>query len=510
MFVWLVAHCAVWHYVGMAARDGEDEWLAQAINLLTNGPSRVDSDLTTAPMIRAAIVAHLDVGGRALSEQQSAIQQFLDAVLQTDSARQGNYVEDRGLEGGQFEKDVQAIRELLALNTYTDASDAAETYGITTEELYRRARAARKSSFDPIWKVGWRQALAATALGVDRRNLVGPDNSLKRRIGNTFVRLVREAIARDGAELPAAVGYFRSSPSGDGGFVPPEIPRSGAAPSGLSGRRVGYRVAIVAGILLLAVAVGGTAWLEMRASNRSSLASPSGTSSSDTAKTGVGASAKQSSPPVSEATMLPNSGCPTPDQAAARQILVTAQVLYWCTGAVLTEDGKTRGDQAQVKLRLKLTNVSDHVINISTENPSRIRLVVEGDAVDKKWSPRPKTAARGDRPVALRVDGYTYWAIPPNADYDEVGTPVGMFTGFASKWSNGVSLSPGESIGSGVLKDDSTDLVFQVPVELGANPRVLGVAVLDVSGSATNSAAWTIIGLCRFGSWGPQLAPSHF
>src|ERR1019366_8184127 len=114
-------------------------WAWQHATVKTSGrgrPSRVDSDLTTAPMIRAAIVAHLDVGGRALSEQQSAIQQFLDAVLQTDSARQGNYVEDRGLEGGQFEKDVQAIRELLALNTYTDASDAAETYGITTEELY--------------------------------------------------------------------------------------------------------------------------------------------------------------------------------------------------------------------------------------------------------------------------------------------------------------------------------------------------------------------------------------
>ena len=279
---------------------------------------------------------------------------------------------------------------------------------------------------------------------------------------------------------------------------------------------------LVSAILLAVFFVVAAIWL-IRTSASSSGARASGQAATQTVDAGgePAGRPKTVSPtpsPSSLATRLPDEGCPTPGGAATAQF-VLIRVAYWCIGEVLTDDAQVRADQVQVKVRLIITNSSDGTVGISVANPSRIRLIVEGANMRSRWRPRSKTLSGGDTPVPVILEGRSYWAIPPNANYDEKGlASVGLYTGFASKWEGPETLVPGQTIGGTKIGDGSStyngpdaksNLVFEVPVELGLTPDVVGVAVLAIPEGA-GPADWTVIGLCRQTDWGPRLAPAYF
>ncbi len=226
-----------------------------------------------------------------------------------------------------------------------------------------------------------------------------------------------------------------------------------------------------------------------------------------------------SASPTSLATPVYDVGCPAPggDQAP-HAVLIS--VIYWCFGNVLADDGSLVPTQRQIKVRLGVKNTCDHTINVSTANPSRIRLLVQGADIDKRWAPTAKTLSAGDRPTQVRVDGQTYWAIPPNVNWAELVTPAG-YSGFASKWSQPAAITPGQTLGGSTeIGTEGTtyngpgaeaDLVFQVPADGDTAPiDVVGIAVYEIPDGSTTSAQWDLLGLSTFAEWQHQLEPSLF
>lgn len=218
---------------------------------------------------------------------------------------------------------------------------------------------------------------------------------------------------------------------------------------------------------------------------------------------------------------VPHSSCPTPGGSTSPE-LITIRVVYWCFGDVISDAGDYVDTQRQIKVRLGLTNASETEMNVSTTNPSRIRLVIAGEDVDGRWAPRGGTLSAGDRPTPVVIDGQSFWAVPPNINYDERGVPsVGLYTGFSSKWDLPALLAPGVTIGGGTEIGDGSatysgpdavaDLVFQVPVNGYTAPvEVLGIAVFSIPDGSVGSQDWVLLGLCEFEDWGPQLASMYF
>ncbi len=196
--------------------------------------------------------------------------------------------------------------------------------------------------------------------------------------------------------------------------------------------------------------------------------------------------------------------------------------MYWCFGDVINDLGEYVDTQRQVKVRLGMENTSSDDVNVSTASPSRIRLIIAGDDVARRWAPRAGTLSAGDRPVPVVIEGQHLWAVPPNVNYDERGVAsVGMYTGFSSKWDQPDVLTPGATIGGGTEigdggstyngPDAAADLVFQVPVDSYEAPvHILGVAVFNIPADATGSHDWSLLAVCQFNNWGSQLASVYF
>lgn len=172
-------------------------------------------------------------------------------------------------------------------------------------------------------------------------------------------------------------------------------------------------------------------------------------------------------------------GPPDPTVPAKRRAQIC--VLYWCRGDVFTVRGELVRSQFQLKIRALVSNYSDSAIDISTDKPSRIRLLVAGGGIDRRWNPRKKTLAYGDRPLLVPYQGRQYWAIAPNRPGTEVEGDQ-YWTGFLTTWGGPRSLGSHENYGVFSRKPHNGNLVFQVPLD-GTNEEplanVLGIALLE-------------------------------
>jgi hypothetical protein len=185
-------------------------------------------------------------------------------------------------------------------------------------------------------------------------------------------------------------------------------------------------------------------------------------------------------------------------------------VYWWCVGSAITAAGEWDTSQFQLKLRLGVTaNPRGTIgVDVGTTAPSGLRVLVPYSE-DFSWSPPSKTAAAGDKPVCVYIDGVPYWAIPPNVNDDAQKGPDGSFN-FASHWDPGEwghpdgILSPGEYLGDASHSEEpalpnqrgrsSTDLVFTVPVS--AASALFGIALFD-TGSKTEPSTWTLLDACQ-------------
>jgi hypothetical protein len=209
--------------------------------------------------------------------------------------------------------------------------------------------------------------------------------------------------------------------------------------------------------------------------------------------------------PVSAAT-----GCPFPDGSIPERRTVTVCALYWCKGDVFSKDGEIDESQYQIKVRPLLTNYSSESVNISTDRPSRVRLLVVGQDIADRWTPRPGTLTYGDRPIQVQIDGKIYWAISPNRARTETGTGKGTYTGFASNWKGPVMLEGGTNYGRVERLPAGDNLVFQVPlpqsVDLDPTVDVLGLALLDFS----NDKSPSVVAIDYATQWPAPQDPASF
>lgn len=201
--------------------------------------------------------------------------------------------------------------------------------------------------------------------------------------------------------------------------------------------------------------------------------------------------------------------CPSPQDARGEE-RVEIEVYWWCIGPAITGDGQWDDSQFQLKVRLGITanprGSTD--VDISTAMPSTIRVLIPYTE-DHGWSPPPKTAAGGDKPECVYIDGAAYWAIPPNANDDAQIGPDGSYN-FASHWNpadwghpDGL-LTPGEFIGDRSRAEvpsspdqrgrTSSDLIFTLPAMAYAG--LYGVALFD-TGSSADASQWVLLAACE-------------
>jgi hypothetical protein len=75
-----------------------------------------------------------------------------------------------------------------------------------------------------------------------------------------------------------------------------------------------------------------------------------------------------------------------------------------------------------------------------------------------------------DRPILVKVNSGTFWAIPPNVPRDVPKTSTGEYTGFATSW-DGTKIQPNGTYfkkirhSPGGLVIQEGNLVFQVPLD---------------------------------------------
>jgi len=217
-------------------------------------------------------------------------------------------------------------------------------------------------------------------------------------------------------------------------------------------------------------------------------------------------------PPAPSGVPVPSAaGCPLPDPTDPSLPSIEVKVVYWCKGDVFTSDDQIDSDNYQIKVRPRLINNTKSTMNISINSPSAIRLLVTGKQIDQRWSPPSLTKDLGDRPILVRCNGGTFWAIPPNAPRDVSTTSTGQYAGFATSW-DGVELGPGQSYfkplrhrsdGSAVQEGN---LVFQIPLDENDAARIYGLAVLDPENNS-------VLGIALFDNddqWGAKLHPVSF
>lgn len=208
---------------------------------------------------------------------------------------------------------------------------------------------------------------------------------------------------------------------------------------------------------------------------------------------------------------LPTGGgdCPSPHDARSER-RVDVEVFWWCLGYAINEAGEDDGTQFQLKVRLGITANPRGTtpVSISTGSPSTIRLLVNYFP-DLAWTPPPGTAAAGDKPVCVYIDGVPYWAIPPNVNDDAQMDNDGVYN-FASHWDPAdwghpdALLLPSEFIGDDSHSEDpagsdgrgrsSADLVFTVPIE--SYRSIYGIGLYNTAPSP-DPTAWTLLGDCK-------------
>lgn len=210
-------------------------------------------------------------------------------------------------------------------------------------------------------------------------------------------------------------------------------------------------------------------------------------------------------------TIDANHPCPFPDATTPQPPAFTICVIRWCKGPVLDTSGVEATDQYQIKVRPLITNYSNEPLDISIDRPSRIRLLVAGAGIDRRWDPRPGTLDYGDRPVLVAHEGREYWAIAPNRTRTEVPAGgSGYYTGFATKWDGPTLLQPGSNYGQVPAQPPQGNLVFQVPLTPTGDGNtvagVLGLAVLDM----TDPSRPTVVAIDYADQWPEAEMPASF
>jgi hypothetical protein len=190
-------------------------------------------------------------------------------------------------------------------------------------------------------------------------------------------------------------------------------------------------------------------------------------------------------------------------------------VINWCQGIVVFPNGSVDESRIQIKLRPRIFNNTAKPLDVTIWKPSALRLLVASSDLPDSWRPPPTTAAQGDAPSLVEVDGQKYYAIAPDLPKD-VDLPTDRTkpaeVGFASFWSE--AFIPPNSFwppsthrdANGNLDQDG-DLVFQLPAKtVSNNATVGGLALLDRNDTAK------VLAFAPFGpeKWGPRLAPMDF
>ena len=217
------------------------------------------------------------------------------------------------------------------------------------------------------------------------------------------------------------------------------------------------------------------------------------------------------SSPAPTGTPVPaTTGCPLPDPTDPVIPPVDVRVLYWCHGDVYLPDGSVDSANYQIKVRPRLVNNTTTPMSISIDNPSSIRLLVEGPQIDQRWSPPTRTRALGDKPILVECNGKTFWGVPPNVPRDAVLTKSGGYSGFVTSWDYD-ALTPGQ-VAFKPLRTDADgnpvqegNLVFQVPLEDHTAARIYGLAVIDPAHDDK------VLGVAVYDKdWGTRLHPTQF
>jgi hypothetical protein len=182
-------------------------------------------------------------------------------------------------------------------------------------------------------------------------------------------------------------------------------------------------------------------------------------------------------------------------------------VIYWCKGEVFSTTGRLSRTSLQIKLRPKITNNSDHALDVRVGQPSSILLLVSDKDARRRWEPPPLTERSGLRPRLLQVNGNSYWAIPPNVNGDATSAGNGYYTGFMSTWYES-SIAPGSSfLETGKNGDGSlvhrNNLVFQLPMDKDGNIHPVAVVLVDRRTGA-------VLALQSFDHWGRPSEPQSF
>jgi hypothetical protein len=167
------------------------------------------------------------------------------------------------------------------------------------------------------------------------------------------------------------------------------------------------------------------------------------------------------------------------------------EVVAWCAAPAVRH-------QAEVKIKLGVTNISKTVLDISLSRPSKWRLLIDRRDLGA-WSPpaRPRT---NDAPIRVTCTGRQVWAIPPNADgaADRVSDTTATF---ATHW-DATTLAPSHTY----LRREryKGDLVFYIPDGPGGTDTLdglVGIAYVDRG---------RIVALLPYSEWGLRRDPATF
>ncbi|WP_280209127.1 hypothetical protein [Nocardia cyriacigeorgica] len=203
--------------------------------------------------------------------------------------------------------------------------------------------------------------------------------------------------------------------------------------------------------------------------------------------------------------------CRPPNLSEVKLPDVEVCVVRWCMAPIKDQAGNSIPNRSQVKIRARVLNNSAEALDLSSSNPSAMRLLVSGSTLPGSWEPFPRTAAQGDAPVLVEYDGQRYWAIPANisGDVDQINLPGGGVTwnGFVGSWDAGV-IAPGQPYykplrpGPNGRIVQEGNLVFNVPADQGIYIKAL--AVVDKENPARVIAAWSS------DKWPASVDPNEF
>jgi hypothetical protein len=210
-------------------------------------------------------------------------------------------------------------------------------------------------------------------------------------------------------------------------------------------------------------------------------------------------------PPPDPVVAVPAGGCPDPDPSDPVLPDVEVCVVHWCQGPVLDRaTGAEVPGQRQVKVRPRVLNNSTATLDLTLGGPQpAMRLLIRSTALPDGYSPPPRTAATGARPVIVTWNGQPYWAVPPNVPRDAyLAGDSGLYTGFATIWDGG-RLGPGQAYHKPLRgRKQEGDLVFQVPIDGDGAVRIAGLAYVTRQGEVLGAQPAT--------QWPPPRDPTTF